>query len=390
MTARHHHHVPQFYLRGFTAVRSKKAKLHVIDFEEGRAFATGPRNVGGQRDFNRVDADGHALNAVEQALGEFEGEIDKALQRVVAGDAFPAHDDFVYILNFLALLSVRSPRKRKTFGDFQANIFRQLMQLIASSPERFHAEIAKAKQHGSIDPALDVSYEQAVEFLNSKYEIETPTGSQVETELETMDAVLDCLARRKWSFLRAAPDSGGFITCDHPARLVWSDPNSDGRYPPGHGIMGTEVVFPLSKDMAMRGTFEGAAGFERAGAMQVAMINMIVANGAQRQIYSADDQFRVLRRDGQGRRTSARSRIRAARRSGRSRPAGCRSRNPVARSTSAHRRLPALPSAASIAWPGVCPPWPCSRKNGHRTLDITNWCYYHHCGFVRTKVGHHR
>ncbi len=52
-TARHHHHIPDFYLRGFGQRSKKKILLTVTQLRTGTVFKTTTRNVGGTRDFSR-------------------------------------------------------------------------------------------------------------------------------------------------------------------------------------------------------------------------------------------------------------------------------------------------------------------------------------------------
>jgi hypothetical protein len=85
MTARHHHYLSQCYLKGFTDGGSKKSKLITFDLPEKRHFPTIPRNVGGIRDFNRINIAGYDQNALENSLGEFEGVVAKALKDLGEG-----------------------------------------------------------------------------------------------------------------------------------------------------------------------------------------------------------------------------------------------------------------------------------------------------------------
>lgn len=55
MNARHHHYLSQCYLRGFSSGNGKKSNLTVFDFQNKKVFVTSSRNVGGLRDFNRID-----------------------------------------------------------------------------------------------------------------------------------------------------------------------------------------------------------------------------------------------------------------------------------------------------------------------------------------------
>ena len=80
--ARHHHYISQCYLKGFTKGGSKKSKLTVVDFKEKKLFETISRNVGGIRDFNRIEVEGTNPNTIEQSLARFEGKIDSAIQKL--------------------------------------------------------------------------------------------------------------------------------------------------------------------------------------------------------------------------------------------------------------------------------------------------------------------
>ena len=92
--ARRHHYVPQAYLAAFTSTGEKDGQFYVLDVETGRAFRTSPLNVGAQRDFNRVEVDGHPPDAIESALAPFEGSAVAAIRRVIDSEAFPNDSDW--------------------------------------------------------------------------------------------------------------------------------------------------------------------------------------------------------------------------------------------------------------------------------------------------------
>ena len=58
--SRHHHYIPQAYLKGFAHQQSKKNwQTHVTDLHQYRTYPTNVRNVCGERDFMRVDIEGY-------------------------------------------------------------------------------------------------------------------------------------------------------------------------------------------------------------------------------------------------------------------------------------------------------------------------------------------
>jgi len=135
MTARHHHYLSQCYLKGFTKGGGKKSKLAVIDLREKKHFETIPRNVGGIRDFNRIDVEGVDQNLLESSLAEFEGMAAAALRRLDKGEKFDG-DVKGLILNLIAMLAIRSPEMREHWRGFMAQIAERTMDLTLATKER--------------------------------------------------------------------------------------------------------------------------------------------------------------------------------------------------------------------------------------------------------------
>ena len=101
--SRNHHYIPQCYLRGFLDPSLRKEQLHVIDKIEVRRFVTTPRNVGSQRDFNRVNILGQPIDAAEKLFAEIDGKIARILKDVKENATLPEGVDMVTL--FLDILS---------------------------------------------------------------------------------------------------------------------------------------------------------------------------------------------------------------------------------------------------------------------------------------------
>ena len=71
-TARNHHYVPRFYLRGFSDPNLQNEQLHVIDKGNRRHFVTTPPNIASQRDFYRINIQGYSMDAIERHLAQKE------------------------------------------------------------------------------------------------------------------------------------------------------------------------------------------------------------------------------------------------------------------------------------------------------------------------------
>lgn len=292
--ARRHHYVPQFYLKGFTAERRKKRQLVVFDGKDRKSYTTAIDNVGLERDFNRVEIEGLEADAFEKVMASFEGQVAPALDRIIAAGAIQSDEDRFALVNLICALSLRNPRLRETIRDFHERVAKQMLGLMLQTPERWAAQLEKIRQNGSVKDPASVSHEDMKKFARGdKWKVTVPTGRHIQLELQTFEKLLPFFLKRNWLVVRAPKNSGGFVTSDHPVVLTWSDPEMRrGFYPPGFGLRGTAVLFPVCTRMAVAGAFEDKG-------IVIDIIEDAVAgfNGAQvayseRQVYARDYHFK--------------------------------------------------------------------------------------------------
>jgi len=288
MTARHHHYLSQCYLRSFTGGGSKKSKLTVIDIQGRRHFETIPRNVGGIRDFNRIEAEGVDPNHLEHALAEFEGAAATALKKIDEGAPFDGEPKTL-ILNLVALLAIRSPEMREHWRQYQANLAERIMDLALASKERWESQVKRMKEAG-IEVNDAVTYEEIKEFHEGKeYDIEVAREHHIRMEFVGVEAILPFLAQRKWLLVRSTDESGPFITTDNPVNLTWKEPDKVPalfRHSPGYGMRDTQVYFPLSRNVALVGEFDGHEGEITGTKELVSLLNTKMLMFAYKQVYA--------------------------------------------------------------------------------------------------------
>jgi hypothetical protein len=288
MTARHHHYLSQCYLKGFTKGHAKKSKLSVIDFKQRKYFETTPRNVGGIRDFNRIEIDGVDQNQLESDLSRFEGEAATALNRLRENRDFSGETKEI-ILNLIALLAVRSPERREHMRQFHEQVAEKIMGMIHASKERWESQVAQLKK-ANPEYKSDVTYDQAKEFFDGKqYTIDVAREHHIGAEFIQIDAILPCLLARNWLLLSTDSRTGPFITTDWPVNLSWKEPEKIPpfyRASPGFGLKGTEVYFPVSQELALIGEFDGSEGFLEANEGLVAVLNSKMLFNLYSQMYS--------------------------------------------------------------------------------------------------------
>ena len=264
MKARQHHYLSQCYLRGFTKGNSKKSKLSVIDLKEERKFETTPRNVGGLRDFNRIEIEGVDQNQVENDLSKFEGKVASALKKLNNTGDFSG-DTKVAIIKLIALLAIRSPEQRESMRKSEAEVAEKLMGLSLSSKKLWASQVEKLSQEP--DCPEPVTFKEAREFYDSKeYRIEMPREMHIQNEFEQIKVALPCLFERNWVLVQSTKETGPFITTDKPVSLTWNEPEKVSallRSSPGIGLGGTQIYFPVSKNYALIGKFgQEDGGFE--------------------------------------------------------------------------------------------------------------------------------
>ncbi|SRR5579883_1125974 len=291
--ARNHHFVSQCYLRGFTAGEQRTSKLFVVDMIKRTAFETLARNVAAERDFNRIDLEALDPNAVENDLANFEGKLAPALKRIRENVSLDDGEDRTIFLNFVCLLAMRNPRLRERMETFEKTAINRLMELTLSDRKTWEAQVQKARATGYL-AGEGVDYEEVKRhFEGEGFSIEIPRTRHVTIEIRLFDKILPVLFERRWTLLKPPPGSAGFVTSDHPFCLMWTDPKMRaGPYGPGLGMRGTEIIFPIAKDLAAIGVFEGEESVRLLQSEQlVALINGTVIAFAERQVYGQDDRF---------------------------------------------------------------------------------------------------
>ena len=294
--ARIHHYIPQCYLKGFTAGGGKKSKLTVFNRKDRSRFESIPRNVCGQRDYNRISIEGQDPNAIEKTYALIESELAKSLKSIIEGAPF-AGDDKSNILYLMAMIVTRSPSQRKNWEQFEQRVLKQLMQLNVQTEGRWDSSVCQA---GVNDELGDEAARKFVE--DDAFSIGPTKEHQIELEMKATDVVFDNLTPRGWRVLRVNQKISPFITSDLPVHLFWTDMGSNPSLfhrPPGFGLMGTTVVFPISRNVTVLGTFEDKKDIEvDLDLHSVATINSLILTRYERFVMASSRDFKCLAADG--------------------------------------------------------------------------------------------
>lgn len=291
--AHNHHFVPQGYLRHFANGVGRKAKVNAFDLTQAKRFETLVRNVASQRDFNRIDAEGQHPNALEDAYAEFEAEAAPAIARIVSDKKFAGRDRDL-VLNLMALLGVRHPKRRKTLGNFFERVYKSVLQITVRDEATWRSMSTKAAASGYIQSDAVENFEVIRDFINSdEFGVVTHQNEFIKLEIESFETMLRCLADRKWHLYLSDDGESDFVTSDNPLCLGSTIPRK-GPYGLGFGLPHTFVAFPLTRRAGLWGTFENEEGCHTMGTVPIAEFNTQVIRRCDRQVYARDDAFFYL------------------------------------------------------------------------------------------------
>ncbi|HFD4278014.1 TPA: DUF4238 domain-containing protein [Vibrio parahaemolyticus] len=298
-TSRHHHYLSQCYLKGFTKGNAKNSKLTVFDLKTMKKFETKPRNVGGMRDFNRVDIPGIDPEIVEKQQSEFEGKVATALKCIEETLDFSG-DTKNLILELVGMLAIKSPEMRKHIAEPQIEIAKRFMAMSLDTKERWEAQIDRILEETGEDISQGKTYEEMKEFFDSKeYNVEVTREHQIHMELIGMQRITELLHFRNWVLLKAGEDAGEFITTDNPVSLTWTEPQKvPGFVSPGFGLRDTMVYFPVTKNLALVGEFDIKDETRIASRELVAILNRKIIDNSYQRVISSKSNFNFLSNEG--------------------------------------------------------------------------------------------
>lgn len=294
MSARNHHYVSQFYLKGFADLRDKTPQVKVFDLAQGRTFKTTPRNIAAKRDFNRVDIDGEEPDVIERHLSQFEGVASGAFGRIIDAQSISDQRDFDVLLNVLAMFLLRHPSFRKNMERAFSELFGKMTTLALANGGW------DAASNGPNDGA-SVPGRLSAEELKLMFEAGLIKGGPtqeflIEMELSQIPHAVELLRARRWSLTVA--EEAEFVSSDRPANLVWTEDTFEPTpYPPGLALMGTTILFPISRRVMLMGSFEGPEDVYGANRSLVAAYNAVIARTAENQVFCRAD-FEVADRFG--------------------------------------------------------------------------------------------
>ena len=291
-TARNHHYVPQFYLKGFSDPNLQNEQLHVIDKVDRRRFVTIPRNIASQRDFNRINLPDHSIDEIERHLAQIESRVAPVLISIAETGTLPEDDiDMAYLSVFVAILSANNPQIRNRLINRDRETSRQMMQSVVASQEVYESRLSYTGMEDQI------GYEAAKAFVESgRYtiDIEDPGGYYLAVVFYGLDKfVLPLFSTMDWSLVIAEEGETDLICSDLPVvlfRVVNTIlPAPHETHSTGYTTESLELTMPLNPRMAIYAT-----DFPTEYKMRPACINKRTIDASMRHIYCSNLDFKFF------------------------------------------------------------------------------------------------
>lgn len=294
---RQHHILPAFYLAGFTRMGSREDTLHVFDYLRGKRYNSKPGQVARERDYYRTYEPDTDPFIVEKDLEHLETELAPILHRVRDRRTIRGPEELAGLLSLVALIHARGQLGRERLsGSLQATMSRKLEEGEVTREQ--WEQVVAAEIRAGVDPSVLPSFDQIPSLIQSgSWRPKAPEVLKVGLIPEAQRIVLEAIVDHTWSLAVADPTTGGFICSDTP--LTWASSWAPDSEPITLNDPNAVIMFPLSKDLSLITRDDGRRGTYEAAAKVVASVNSRTLFMSQGMVYSASENFLLLKEDNQ-------------------------------------------------------------------------------------------
>ncbi|MBD3286630.1 DUF4238 domain-containing protein [candidate division WOR-3 bacterium] len=291
---RKQHYIPKFYLDGFT---SEDDYLWLFDLKTGKKTRAHPKTVAWQKDFYRLKTVKVGANLYENAFATLEKDAAKVIKKITEEETLPEpnSEEFTILMNFVALMVVRTPKMWRSSDEASKEMFRMMIRGITRTEEIWKAQTRKWKKEGF--DVNDFNREDMAEIADEKkYNILVPKTEYLSMIIDQLDVLISILGHRKWFLACVCDERVNFVTSDNPVCLDWTVP-MDSFYSPGFAHVNTIVNMPLTKRILMFGLFKSNKYLFRLknrfkmGKIIAPFVNSSIIRHSDRFLFSSKDDF---------------------------------------------------------------------------------------------------
>ncbi|MBX3438558.1 MAG: DUF4238 domain-containing protein [Planctomycetaceae bacterium] len=237
-TARRHHTVPQFYLRGF----ADNDQIATVRLPGDQRFVQSVKDASVTKNFYSVEGHLGGEDVIEKELSKIEGAVAAILKKIVAGSWPLDPDDRMSLGFFVALQATRVPVQRRSMEGMAAQIMR--LQIGAGGKDSLRKRLEE--QGGEVDD----------ELVENVWDLATQPGGprlQMSNEghikhmVELAESLVKYVVGRPWVLVQF--DRRSIFTSDSPVGLIPHPKDEPWR---GVGYMTAwGITFPLTRKLGL-------------------------------------------------------------------------------------------------------------------------------------------
>jgi len=278
-----HHFLPKSYLDGFTC----DGFVWLYDRAKNEYRCQQPLNtavIGNYYVFENKD--GEKDYSLENFFSKIEGNAKSSITKLEArGEISP--EERLYLANFIALLSVRSPKFDREVNEIADAAAKHIIKYAIPNVD---AAGKLVRQYGEKTGENQITAESMFDFIHKeKFELKANRNTVISAMLDLAQKVTFEVAMMDWLVVHAHPSSA-FVTTDEPIGFIVPDEfRQSGE--PVLGLASQKIVklVPLSQRVAlMLGQFGGGFGHMGMHRDQVRFVNKLVASECDRYVIGRD------------------------------------------------------------------------------------------------------
>ncbi|MDH7605456.1 MAG: DUF4238 domain-containing protein [Melioribacter sp.] len=291
-----HHYLSKFYLAGFTLSGDNEGVLFCYDVKNKTVRPSKPINECYVKYFNKIESNEIDPNILEKELSKVEGSISLIFKYIHEKKELPKNEKFSELLYYIALIGVRNPVIRESFQEFKENVASKIFSLMLSDRKIWYSEMERINRETD-NKFKDITYEEMKKFnKEKKWKLVELNYSTIDWEFKAVYRIYQLLHQRSWILLINDDDSNHFVTSDRPVKLIPND-FSHFKFGVGFGSRNTELYFPLSKSLLLRGSYKLPSTIMPVRADMVATLNTLQFFYTSRYIYSPTSDFKIYGKD---------------------------------------------------------------------------------------------
>jgi hypothetical protein len=242
--AKRHHHVAQFYLRGFA---DADEKLTTVRLPGDKRFTQVVRKAASETNFYKVEGHVDGDDVFEKIFSGVEGEAAEISESIVAGVWPLPEKERMALSSYIAFQAVRGPEQRKNMEHIRAQFTR--LEVGAGGRAGVKGWAKRTRGVDVTDEEAELIWEQATQPGGPPIRI-APQAHILQIA-EMNEQLTSYISGRPWTLFEF--DRRSLITSDTPVGLVQHPPSEDGSDSErGVGYMTAwGITFPLTRKLGL-------------------------------------------------------------------------------------------------------------------------------------------